>query len=158
MISRWAPPLYGFICLFVSLSVHAPSLQMFRCPHYETVLWFFLLIKILLEIYFVHSIAVLAQPGALEVASVSQWVRESVANFSCLNDQAWFIYETTVQSLSVQYMCVQTTQTVCTTQSGIEQVNWHERRYCSQLLSGDDWEGSIGTRVSIAVSYFPAEY
>ena len=28
----------------------------------------------------------------------------------------------------------------------------HERRHCSQLLSGDDWQGGIGMRIGIAVS------
>ena len=37
------------------------------------------------------------------------------------------------------------------TKSGIEQVNWHECRHCSWLLSGDDWQWSIGTSVGIGV-------
>ena len=47
-----------------------------------------------------------------------------------------------------------TTKTVRTpqAQSGIEQVYWHEHRHCSRLLSGDDWQGNIGTSVGIAVS------
>ena len=55
------------------------------------------------------------------------------------------------------YMCsVHITQTVRTAQSGIEQIYWHECRHFSWLLSGDDWQGSIGTRVGIVVSRFQA--
>ena len=56
------------------------------------------------------------------------------------------------QLYSYSVYSTHTTQTVRTTQSGIEQVYWHERRHCSRLLSGDDWKGSIGTRVGIAVT------
>ena len=88
--------------------------------------------------------AVLAQPGALEMVSVSEWVSESVANFFCLNDQAYncLIH---LQSLSVYSTCVYAAQTVHT---GIEQVCWHECRHCSWLLSGDDWQVRVGIAVS----------
>ena len=92
--------------------------------------------------------AVLAQPGALEMVSVSQWVSQwvsqSVANFFCLNDQAYncLIH---LQSLSVYSTCVYAAQTVHT---GIEQVCWHECGHCSWLLSGDDWQVRVGIAVS----------
>ena len=37
------------------------------------------------------------------------------------------------------------------TQSGIEEVYRHEIRHFSQLLSGDNWQLSIGTSVSVVV-------
>ena len=75
---------------------------------------------------------------------VSGWVSQSVANFFCLNDQAYncLIH---LQSLSVYSTCVYAAQTVHT---GIEQVCWHECRHCSWLLSGDDWQVRVGIAVS----------
>ena len=48
-----------------------------------------------------------------------------------------------------QLLCtVQSTQTVGT----VKQEYWHKHRHCSRLLSGDDWQWSIGTSIDIAVS------
>ena len=57
-----------------------------------------------------------------------------VVSVFCLNDQAYD----------------------CLIHLRIEQVYWHEHRHCSQLLLGDDWQGSIDTRDGIAVSRLQA--
>ena len=53
----------------------------------------------------------------------------------CLNDQAYNCLIHLRDNCTVPVR----TQTVCIQQLGWEQVYWHKRRHCSQLLPCDDW-------------------
>ena len=79
-----------------------------------------------LSVILILAPAVLAQPGALELVSVSQSVSESVRSMFFMSKRPSLLLLDSLKrqlySHSVYSTCVHTTQKVCTTQSGIEDV------------------------------------